>query len=50
MTESGWYSFKRLEGDLDYTVCTIWRGQPSFTKKLSSFDSKTDPVIDFRMF
>lgn len=48
-TETGQYSFKRLEGDLDYTVWATWRGRRSPVKNLSSFDSKTDPVIDLQI-
>lgn len=46
---SGQYSFKRLEGDLDYTVWATWNGKRSATKKLSLFDTKTRKIIDFEI-
>ena len=48
-TRSGQYSFKRLEGDLDYTVWATWNGKRSSVKKLSLFDTSTDKVIDLEV-
>jgi len=46
---SGRYSFKRLEGNLDYTVWATWNGKRSSVKKLSLFDSSTAKVIDLEV-
>ena len=48
-TETGEYSFKRLEGDLDYTVWATWRGRRSGTKKLSLFDISKAKVINLEV-
>ncbi len=45
--ESGHYSFKRLDGNIDYDVWVIFRGQPSPTRSISKFDSHMVKVINF---
>ena len=45
--ETGRYSFKRLQTDSDYSVWVTFRGQRSKIRTLSSFDTHTNPVIDF---
>ena len=45
--ESGRYNFKRLDGNIDYEVWVIFRGQPSVTRSISKFDSHMVKVINF---
>ena len=45
--ESGRYDFKRLDGNIDYEVWVIFRGQPSATRSISKFDSHMVKVINF---
>ena len=48
-TQTGQYSFKRLEADIDYTVSATWHGHKSATRKLSLFDTATSKVIDLEV-
>ncbi len=47
--QTGTYTFKRLEGDLDYTIWATWRGRRSGTRKLSVFDNDKAKVIDLEV-
>jgi hypothetical protein len=44
---SGHYSFKRLDGNIDYQVWVLFRGHPSATHNISKFDSHMTTVINF---
>ena len=44
---SGHYSFKRLNGNTDYEVWVLFRGNRSATRSISKFDSHMKKVIDF---
>ena len=44
---SGRYNFKRLDGNIDYEVWVIFRGQLSATRSISKFDSHMVKVINF---
>jgi len=43
----GRYSFKRLDGDIDYRVWVSFRGHKSRVRQLSKFDEYTPKIIDF---
>ena len=43
---SGRYSFKRLEGEVDYRVWFTYRGQRSKVRELSQFDDHQNAKID----
>ena len=45
--ESGRYNFKHLDGNVDYDVWVIFRGQPGATRSISKFDSHMIKVINF---
>ncbi len=45
--ESGRYNFKRMDGNVDYEVWVIFRGQPSAARTISKFDSHMIKVINF---
>ena len=45
--ESGRYNFKRLDGNADYEVWVLFRGNRSPTRSISKFDSHMVKVIDF---
>lgn len=45
--DSGRYNFKRLDGNVDYEVWVIFRGQPTATRGISKFDSHMVKVINF---
>ena len=47
--KTGHYSFKRLDGDRDYTVWATWRGHRSAIKKLSLFDSSPLKTIELEI-
>ncbi len=44
---SGHYNFKRLDGNVDYEVWVLFRGNRSATRSISKFDSHMVKVIDF---
>jgi hypothetical protein len=43
---SGRYSFKRIDGEVDYRVWFTYRGQRSKIRELSQFDSHQNATID----
>ena len=43
----GRYSFKRLDGDIDYRVWVNFRGHKSKVRQLSKFDEYKPKTIDF---
>jgi hypothetical protein len=43
----GRYSFKRLDGDIDYRVWVSFRGHKSRIRQLSKFDEYKPKIIDF---
>lgn len=44
---TGKYNFKRLDGNVDYEVWVLFRGNRSTTRSVSKFDSHMVKVIDF---
>ena len=44
---NGAYSFKRLDGNADYEVWVLFRGNRSPSRSISKFDSHMVKVIDF---
>jgi hypothetical protein len=43
---SGRYNFKRIQGEVDYRVWFIYRGQRSGAKELSQFDAHPNATIN----
>jgi hypothetical protein len=43
---NGRYSFKRIDGEVDYRVWFTYRGQRSKVRELSQFDSHQNAAID----
>jgi hypothetical protein len=43
---SGRYSFKRIQGEVDYRVWFIYRGQRSAVRELSQFDDHQNATIN----
>jgi hypothetical protein len=43
---NGRYSFKRIDGEVDYRVWCTYRGQRSKVRELSQFDSHHNATID----
>ncbi len=43
----GHYSFKRLDGNADYDVRVVFRGQHSATRNISRFDDHMSKEINF---
>lgn len=44
---NGRYSFKRLNGNVDYDVHVVYRGRHSASRSISKFDSHMSKVINF---
>jgi hypothetical protein len=43
---SGRYSFKRIQGEVDYRVWFIYRGQRSGVRELSQFDDHQNAIVN----
>jgi hypothetical protein len=47
--DAGSYYFSGLNKDVDYEVKAQFNGKTSATRKLSSFDTKTEPVLNLEI-
>jgi hypothetical protein len=47
--DAGSYYFSGLNKDVDYEVKAQFNGKTSVTRKLSSFDTKTEPVLNLEI-
>ncbi len=47
--KTGQYSFKRLDGDLDYSIWATWRGHRFSARKISLFDTSPAKVINLEI-